>query len=131
VLLAEALVQGVREHGALAGLDAALPLFERRMLSRSARVVVGSREKAKELHSSLALQPGRKVQRDTGVDMPRVVRALRAGGIGSGSATDPRGLDAVVAEVVDRTSASARLCARRRRPLTARRSPRLSLMWQR
>ena len=60
-------------------------------------------------------EPGRKVQRDTGVDMPRVVRALRAGGIGSGSATDPRGLDAVVAEVVDRTSASARLCARRRR----------------
>ncbi|EOD35514.1 hypothetical protein EMIHUDRAFT_201654 [Emiliania huxleyi CCMP1516] len=116
VLLAEALVQGVREHGALAGLDAALPLFERRMLSRSARVVVGSREKAKELHSSLALQPGRKVQRDTGVDMPRVVRALRAGGIGSGSATDPRGLDAVVAE----TAGEAGLRRKRLRKLVLR-----------
>ena len=39
------------------------PMIDR-MLSRSARMVIGSREKAKELHSSLALQPARKVQRE-------------------------------------------------------------------
>jgi len=98
VLLAETLVEGVRKHGAKAGLDAALPLFERKMLSRSARAVVGSREKAKELHSRLALQPARKAQRETGVDMGRVIAALQAKGIGAHTATDPRGLDAVVAE---------------------------------
>uniref|UniRef100_A0A7S0L217 Uncharacterized protein n=1 Tax=Coccolithus braarudii TaxID=221442 RepID=A0A7S0L217_9EUKA len=63
-------------------------------------MVVGSREKAKELHSGLALQPARKVQRETGVDMARGIRVLRARGIGAHSATDPRGLDALVAEAI-------------------------------
>merc|ERR1711920_1062195 len=91
----------VRKHGPLAGMDLALPEFERRMLSRSARMVVASREKAKELHSSLAMQPARKVQRESGADMPEIIRALRAQGIGAHSAADLRGLDAVVAEVMD------------------------------
>ena len=74
------------------------------MLSRSARTVIGSREKAKELHSSLALQPARKVQREAGgVDMPKVVEVLRAGGIGAHSATEKRGLDALVAEAIERS----------------------------
>ena len=143
VLLADTLVESIQRHGPHAGLDAALPLFEQTMLSRSVRVatehgqmpahlshgqtpahlgsararprllpsarlvalggpplsgqrgryratgraatasgassspppkspiplplpmqVVGSREKAKEMHSSLALQPSRKVQRE-------------------------------------------------------------------
>merc|ERR1712032_78561 len=81
--------------------DVALPLFERKMLSRSARVVLASREKAKELHSSLAMQPARKVQREAGIDMPELLRALRAKSIGAHSAADPKGLDAVVAEVMD------------------------------
>ena len=96
VLLADCLADGVRTHGPSAGFDAALPLFERSMLSRSARMVVGSREKAKELHSSLALQPARKVQREAGVDMQQAIRLLRAKGIGAQHATDARGFDAVV-----------------------------------
>jgi hypothetical protein len=72
VLLADTLAESVAKHGPHAGFDAALPVFEKKMLSRSARVVLGSREKAKELHSRLALQPGRKVQREVGVDMPQV-----------------------------------------------------------
>ena len=104
VLLADALVEGIAAHGAKAGVDAALPGFERKMLSRSARTVIGSREKAKELHSSLALQPARKVQREAGgVDMPKVVEVLRAGGIGAHSATEKRGLDALVAEAIERS----------------------------
>eukprot|EP00959_Pyramimonas_sp_CCMP1952_P237923 4971844-Pyramimonas_sp.AAC.1 len=50
-------------------MDAALPAYERRMLGRSARAVVGSREKAKEMHSALALQPARKVQREAAEEM--------------------------------------------------------------
>lgn len=106
VLLADSLVEGIQKHGPQDGLDAALPLFEQKMLSRSARMVVGSREKAKELHSSLALQPARKVQREVGLDMPKVIRALRANGIGAHSATDPRGLDAVVAEAIGSSPSS-------------------------
>ena len=104
VLLADCLVDGVRDHGPQAGLDAALPLFEHRMQSRAARAVVASREKARELHSSFALQPARKVQRDgkSGVDMPKLIQALRTGGIGAHSATDPAGLDAVVAAAIER-----------------------------
>ena len=104
VLLADRLAEGVRQSGPQAGLHAALPAFERKMLSRSARVVVASREKARELHSSFALQPARKVQRDgkQGVDMARVIEALRARGVGAQSATDPRGLDAVVTAAMER-----------------------------
>jgi len=101
VLLADTLENSVRRHGPQSGLDVALPLFERKMLSRSARVVLASREKAKELHSSLAMQPARKVQREVGVDMPEILRALRAKGIGATSAANPKGLDAIVAEVMD------------------------------
>lgn len=104
VLLADILAESIRKHGTHAGFDAALPLFERKMLSRSARAVVGSREKAKELHSRLALQPGRKVQREVGVDMPKVIRSLRARGIGAGSVADPRGLDVLVVEAVERAN---------------------------
>ena len=97
VLLSETLVESIHKHGPEAGFDAALPLFEQKMLARSARAVVGSRDKARELHSSLALQPARKAQRETGVDMQKVIRALQSKGIGAQNATDPRGLDAAVA----------------------------------
>lgn len=105
VLLADSLAESVQKHGPCAGLDAALPIFERKMLSRSARMVVGSREKAKELHSALALQPSRKVQREAGIDMQRVVRDLRARGIGANNAADPSGLDAVVAAAIEQSNA--------------------------
>lgn len=103
VLIADCLAESIRRYGPCAGLDAALPLFEQKMLSRSARMVIGSREKAKELHSALALQPSRKVQREAGVDMQRVVRYLRARGIGANNAADPSGLDAVVAEAIEQS----------------------------
>lgn len=98
VLLADSLVESIQRHGPSAGMDAALPLFEKEMLRRSSRMVVGSREKAKELHSPLALQPARKVQRDTlgGLDMQKSIGILLAKGIGAHSAADPLGLDAVV-----------------------------------
>ena len=110
VLLADCLVESVGQHGPQLGLDVALPIFEKKMLSRSARVVQGSREKAKEMHSSLALQPGRKVQREagTGVDMPKVIKRLKAGGIGAHSAADPRGLDAVVAAAMEHSASDER-----------------------
>ena len=107
VLLADTLAQSVQTHGPSAGLDAALPVFERKMLGRSARAVVGSREKAREMHSQLALQPARKVQREVGLDMAKVIRALRAGRIGAHSAADPRGLDAVVAAAIQASSGPA------------------------
>jgi 2-polyprenyl-6-methoxyphenol hydroxylase-like FAD-dependent oxidoreductase len=92
VLLADMLVDSINKYGPDAGIDAALPLFEQKMLNRSNRMVVGSREKAKELHSSLALQPARKAQREAdGVDMHKVIDVLRAKGIGALSASDPRG----------------------------------------
>ena len=96
VLLANSLVQGVAKHGPLDGFDAALPQFETKMLNRSARVVAGSRDKAKEMHSALALQPARKAQREADVDMRKTIQVLRVKGIGAASARDPRGLDAVV-----------------------------------
>merc|ERR1711908_267201 len=55
--LAEIMKDGVQRHGPHTGLDIALPRFEQRMLTRATRMVLGSREKAKELHSALALQP--------------------------------------------------------------------------
>ena len=64
-------------------------------------MVQQSREKAKEMHSSLAMQAARKVQRENGVDMSEIIKFLRAEGIGAASASDPRGLDAVVAEAID------------------------------
>ena len=45
-------------------LQPRLPLFEKKMLSRSSRAVLGSREKAKEMHSNLALQPARKKRKE-------------------------------------------------------------------
>ena len=104
VLLAESLADGVRKYGADEGFDKALPTFEQKMLNRSSRMVVGSREKAKEMHSNLALRPARKVQRETDVDMVRVIKMLRAKGVGAKTSNDERGLDAVVADVM-------RLCA--------------------
>lgn len=101
VQLAEVLADCIRKHGPHLGFDVALPLFEQKMLSRSARMVVGSREKAKEMHSKLALQAARKVQRESGVDMSEIIRVLRAQGIGAHHASDPRGLDAVVAEAME------------------------------
>ena len=103
VLLAETLAANIRRHGPHAGIDAALPAFEVEMCSRSSRAVIGSREKARELHSSLALQPARKVQRDVGLDMSKVIRLLGMSGIGAHSAADVRGLDAVVADVIERS----------------------------
>eukprot|EP00747_Dinoflagellata_sp_TGD_P049497 gnl/TRDRNA2_/TRDRNA2_146224_c3_seq1.p1 gnl/TRDRNA2_/TRDRNA2_146224_c3~~gnl/TRDRNA2_/TRDRNA2_146224_c3_seq1.p1 ORF type:complete len:315 (-),score=52.78 gnl/TRDRNA2_/TRDRNA2_146224_c3_seq1:106-963(-) len=101
VLLSELLAESVQRYGPDIGLDIALPLFEQKMLHRSARMVVQSREKAKDVHSSLAMQPGRQVQSGTGVDMPWILEVLQEKGIGAHSAADPRGLDAMVAEVID------------------------------
>merc|ERR1712110_988299 len=106
VLLADCLMESIHKNGENLdrAFDAALPTFERKMLNKSCRMVIGSREKAKEMHSSLALQVGRKVQRDqsNGVDMHEVIRTLRERGIGAASAvSDDRGLDAVVAEVME------------------------------
>ncbi|CAE7728803.1 auaG, partial [Symbiodinium necroappetens] len=112
VLLADVLVESIQKSGEL-GFEAALPLFERKMLSRSARVVVGSREKAREMHSRLALQPARKVQRETGLDPQKAIRVLREKGIGAQCAMDPRGLDAVVAETIAEPGSSE---APQRRP---------------
>ena len=50
--------------------------------------MIGSREKAKELHSSLALQPARKVQRETDVDMQKVIKILKEMGVGAASARE-------------------------------------------
>ena len=100
VLLADTLADGVRKHGVEDGFDKALPTFEQKMLNRYSRMVVGSREKAKEMHSNLALRPARKVQRETDVDMMRVIKMLRAKGIGATSANDKRGLDAAVSDVM-------------------------------
>ncbi|CAD7948779.1 unnamed protein product [Amoebophrya sp. A25] len=84
-----------------AGIDAAVPIFERKMLTRSCRMVTGSREKAKELHSSVVLQQGRKVQRETGgIDMQQALRILRDKGITALAAADPAGLDVVVANAI-------------------------------
>ena len=96
VLLADTLVDGVRRHGPNSGFDFALPIFEQKMLSRSSRMVVGSREKAKEMHSPLALQPARKAQREAEFDMQKTLRVLREKGIGAQNASDPKGLDNLI-----------------------------------
>ena len=100
-LLAECLACAVGDHGHALGVERALPIFEKKMLRRSARAVIASREKAREMHSKLALGEARKSQRESDVDVGKVVRALRRKNVGAATAaTDPRGLDAVVAEVV-------------------------------
>ena len=114
VLLADTLAEAVCQHGPAAGIDHALPVFERKMLSRANRVVVGSREKAREMHSTLALQPARKVQRDAAdaaLDMRHVIRLLRHKGIGAACARDARGLDAVVAASMDAAVGGAEVLA--------------------
>jgi 2-polyprenyl-6-methoxyphenol hydroxylase-like FAD-dependent oxidoreductase len=103
VLLAETLAEGVRVHGPDAGIDAALPVFEQKMMSRSARMVIGSREKAKESHSSLVLQPARKVQRESksAVDMATVIEHLRARGVADAIAALGAERDGAVAAPAD------------------------------
>jgi hypothetical protein len=66
------------------------------MLSRSSRAVLGSREKAKEMHSALALQPARKAQREADFDLHAVLRTLKEKQITASRATDKKGLDALV-----------------------------------
>ncbi|XRB00950.1 FAD_binding_3 domain-containing protein [Pycnococcus provasolii] len=102
VLLSDMLADSVRQHGPSKGIDVALPLFEQKMLNRSARMVVGSREKAKEMHSALALQPARKVQRESGggVDMHKAIGVLQSKRIGAHSVWGEGGLDAVVASAL-------------------------------
>lgn len=100
VLLADTLADSVNKYGPHAGFDVALPIFEQKMFTRTARVVIASREKAKELHSSLALQPARKAQRETGLNMKEVIRVLRDKGVVAQCASDPLGLDAVVADAI-------------------------------
>ena len=108
VLLADTLVMCVQKHGPTDGFDRALPIFERKMLSRSSRMVVGSREKAKEMHSALAMQPARKAQREAEFDMQEVIRILREKKIGAQNAIDSRGLDAVVeAEAINSLNGSS------------------------
>ena len=96
VLLADCLVEGVHKHGPHAGFEFALQIFEQKMLSRSSRMVVGSREKAKEMHSALALQPARKGQREADFDQQTTIRVLKEKRIGAQNGSDPRGLDAIV-----------------------------------
>ena len=61
-----------------------------------------SRDKARELHSPLALAPARKAQRESGadVDMARVIARCRAEGVRAAHGGDARAdLDAVVQAV--------------------------------
>ena len=102
VLLARSLSENVRALGVAKGIDAALPVFEKKMLARASRVVRASREKARELHSPLALAPARKAQRESGadVDMARVIARCRAEGVRAAHGGDARAdLDAVVQAV--------------------------------
>ena len=100
VLLANALVEGVGKRGPVDGFSYALPLFEKRMLSRSSRAVLGSRKKAKEMHSALALQPARKAQREAEFDLLVVLRRLKEKNITASRATDKIGLDALVLSLI-------------------------------
>ncbi|CAD7956004.1 unnamed protein product, partial [Amoebophrya sp. A120] len=87
-----------------AGLLKALLVFERKMLNRSGRIVELSREKAKALHSPLALQVGRKVQRQnkTGIDMQQAIRALRKKKIGAHSCEGTeKNLDQILLDTID------------------------------
>ena len=104
VLFADLLLEGVGKLGPIDGFDYALPIFEKKMLARSSRMVVGSREKAKEMHSALALQPARKAQREAEFDLPTVLRVLREKNIGAQSAIDPRNLDSIVADAAVATT---------------------------
>ena len=102
VLLARSLSDNVRALGVAKGIDAALPVFEKKMLARASRVVRASRDKARELHSPLALAPARKAQRESGadVDMARVIARCRAEGVRAAHGGDARAdLDAVVQAV--------------------------------
>ena len=99
VLFADTLIEGVGKHGSVNGFNYALPLFEKKMLSRSSRAVLGSREKAKEMHSNLALQPARKAQREAEFDLRTVLRSLKEKQITASRATDKEGLDALVLAV--------------------------------
>ena len=106
-LLAECLAKNVAQLGPEQGFEAALPEFERKMLPRSARAVVSSREKAKELHSKLVLQKGRKTQRGRAEEYLKnesAIRALRAKNIGAWSAMREGGLDKAVAAAIDATT---------------------------
>ena len=96
VLFADTLIEGVGKHGPVEGFNYALPLFEKKMLSRSSRAVLGSREKAKEMHSALALQPARKAQREADFDLHAVLRTLKEKQITASRATDKKGLDSLV-----------------------------------
>jgi len=96
VLFADTLIEGVGKHGPVEGFNYALPLFEKKMLSRSSRAVLGSREKAKEMHSALALQPARKAQREADFDLHAVLRTLKEKQITASRATDKKSLDALV-----------------------------------
>ena len=101
VLLARSLSDNVRALGVAKGIDAALPVFEKKMLARASRVVRASRDKARELHSPLALAPARKAQRESGadVDMARVIARCRAGACAPRTAGTRADLDAVVQAV--------------------------------
>ena len=101
VLLADTLVDSVHRHGPNIGMNLALPEFEKKMLTRSSKMVHGSREKAKELHSNLALLPARKVQREMSIDTQVVLKILQSKGIGAQSAYNPLGLDALVEAVIE------------------------------
>ena len=108
VLLARLLKQNLRDHGRTShvGWGKALEEFERKMLKRSHGVVVGSREKAAELHGGGTILSGGLCG---GAAAGRgVIELLRARGIGAHSAEDPRGLDALVAEVVEEVSDDAK-----------------------
>ena len=97
VLLARCLSEHVRTQGenAAKGIDAALPVFEKRMLARSSRVVRASREKAREMHSPLALAPARKAQRESAErgDAARAVARCRAEGVCAAHARGEGALD--------------------------------------
>jgi len=95
VLLADCLEQGVRKHGPSAGIDSALPQYEREMLRRSSTKVVASREAASILHSDLA-----QTVDSSSTVAESTITQLRQKGIGAWTAVPGVDLNAQVAAVL-------------------------------
>ena len=109
VLLARCLAEGVHRFGARDGIGKSLPVFETKMLQRANRVVKSSREKAREMHSMLALTANRKSQRDAkgdgqGVDMALVISRCRTEGVNAKHASENINFD--FDEIVERVGFS-------------------------
>jgi hypothetical protein len=102
VLLADCLEQAVRKEGPAAGMDSALPKYEREMLRRSASKVEASREAASILHSEAA----QAVDASSQV-AGSVITALQQKGIGAWTAVPGVDLNKEVASVLELAGAGA------------------------